>query len=229
VRVELTDAITYQAGQYARLSVPGVEVLEDVVRNYSFAAAPGPETREACFFIRHVPGGVFTDWLFAADRSGTAVELSAPFGDFMHHSADRPMLLIAGGSGLAPVKAVLEACAAAGSIQPVTLLFGARAQVDLYAIDQIAALAAQWPASFAFHPILSNEADSSGWTGRRGFVTEHVERLIPNLADHDLYMCGPPPMIDAVVELVGSRIPAERQHFDRFFDQGNLSAIDQAT
>jgi toluene methyl-monooxygenase electron transfer component len=228
VRVALAEAVSYQAGQYARLAVRGVAALEDVARNYSFARASQGETREVSFFIRHVPGGAFTDWLFGADRTGAALELTAPFGDFRHHPAERPMLLIAGGSGLAPIKAVLESCAAEGLIQPVTVLFGARTRADLYALDQIDALAARWPASFAFHPILSNEPDSSGWSGRRGFVTEHLDRLVPNLEDHDLYMCGPPPMIDSLVESIGDRIPASRRHFDRFFDQGSLSALDQA-
>jgi NAD(P)H-flavin reductase len=129
---------------------------------------------------------------------------------------------MAGGSGLAPIKALLEELQATGSAHPVTLLFGARAERDLYCLDEIAAISAAWPAPFAFHPILSHEADGSGWIGARGFVTEHLTRLVPDLSAHDVYMCGPPAMLDAVIAQVEGAVPRERIHFDKFLDQGSL-------
>lgn len=230
VRVVLSSPIHYVAGQYARVSVPAEPSLSGVFRNFSFADAPQTEKeREARFFIRHVPGGVFTDWLFSADRTGTAIELAAAFGGFCHVATERPMLFVAGGSGLAPIKAVLEDCANARSRQPVVLLFAARNQQELYALTQISELASCWSAAFSFHAILSDEASSSGWYGERGLVTDHLDRLVPNLADCDLYMCGPPPMINAVIDFVGNRIPCTRQHFDRFFDQRSLSDLHEGT
>jgi toluene methyl-monooxygenase electron transfer component len=223
VNVTMDRPVRYQAGQYARLSVPGEPSLADVERNYSFAGDAGSgEAASVSFYIRHVPGGQFTDWLFAADRTGTKLQLSAPFGDFHYRESERPLLLMAGGSGLAPIKALLEELQATGSAHPVTLLFGARAKRDLYCLDEIAAMSAAWPAPFAFHPILSHEADGSDWTGARGFVTGHLARLVPDLSAHDVYMCGPPAMLDAVIAQVEGAVPRERIHFDKFLDQGSL-------
>jgi CDP-4-dehydro-6-deoxyglucose reductase len=223
VKVALERPVRYRAGQYARLSVPGEPSLADVERNYSFASDAGnDEVATAIFFVRQVPGGRFTDWLFAANRVGTKLQLSAPFGDFYHRPSERPLLLMAGGSGLAPIKAVLEELKATRVARPVTLLFGARTQRDLYCVDEIAALAGAWPASFAFYPVLSHEPDGSDWNGDRGFVTEHFERRVPDLADRDVYLCGPPAMLDAVIAQVEGVVPRERIHFDKFLDQSSL-------
>jgi xylene monooxygenase electron transfer component len=225
VNVALDHPIHYKAGQYARLSVPGEASLADVERNYSFAThREGGEATTSTFFIRHVPGGRFTDWLFAADRSGATLQLSAPFGDFHYRPSERPVLLMAGGGGLAPINALLQDLKASGMTRPITLLFGARTERDLYFLDEIAALSAAWTAPFAFHPILSHEADGSEWSGGRGFVTEHLARLVPDLSEHDVYLCGPPAMLDAVIARVEGAVPRERIHFDKFLDQGSLHA-----
>jgi CDP-4-dehydro-6-deoxyglucose reductase len=223
VTVTLEQPVQYLAGQYARIALPDVGGMEDVERNYSFAGwSGGGETVSPVFHVRHVPGGRFTDWLFAADRTGTPLTVTAPFGDFQYHESNRPLLFLAGGSGFAPIKALLEELKASGLVRAVTLLFGAREERDLYGQEIVREMAAQWPASFAFHPILSNEADGSAWQGLRGFVTRHLESLAPDLAEHDVYMCGPPAMLDAVIAHVQGKVPRERVHFDKFLDQSSL-------
>lgn len=223
VRVEVDRKVHYSAGQYARLSVPGAAALSDVERNYSFASAVGADgTTHLHFYIRHVPGGLFTDWLFATDRTGEVLSLSLPYGDFGYHPSERPLLCIAGGSGLAPIKALLEQLQADGIERSVTLLFGARTQADLYGLPAINVLAARWPASFAFHPVLSAEPKESDWTGRRGFVTDHLPKIVPNLAEHDAYLCGPPAMLDAALAHMQDMLPPDRIHFDKFLDQSSL-------
>src|SRR5262249_19832365 len=139
--------VSYIAGQYARISVPGVAALADIERNYSFASAMMADgTTSLVFYIRHVPGGAFTDWLFAADRTGTVLQVAVAYGDFHYCPSERPLLCIAGGSGLAPVKALLEQLRADGIARPVSFLFGARTRGDLYCQAEIDALAAGWPA-----------------------------------------------------------------------------------
>src|SRR5262249_3205497 len=109
VRVGLERPIAYTAGQYAQLTVPGGVELAETARNYSFATAvAGDENKTVTFYIRHVPGGRFTDWLFAGDRTGERLHLAGPYGDFHYRASERPLLCMAGGSGLAPIKAMLE-------------------------------------------------------------------------------------------------------------------------
>jgi xylene monooxygenase electron transfer component len=223
VTITLDQPVQYLAGQYARIALPDVGGMEEVERNYSFAGwSAGGETVSPVFHIRHVPGGRFTDWLFAADRTGTGLTVTAPFGDFQYHESNRPLLFVAGGSGFAPVKALLNELEASGLARPVTLLFGAREQRDLYGQEIVRQMAAEWPASFAFHPVLSNEAAGTSWQGLRGYVTQHLDNLVPDLADHDVYMCGPPAMLDAIIARVEGKVPRERLHFDRFLDQSSL-------
>src|SRR6185312_10296477 len=102
------------------------------------------------------------------DVLGRSIEVEGPFGEFWMRTSDAPLLLVAGGSGLAPMLAILEEAAAAGVSRSVTLLFGARAQRDLYAMHEIAKIADKWRGPFRFVPVLSEAADDTGWTGERG-------------------------------------------------------------
>lgn len=223
VTLKLDKPIQYVGGQYGQILVPGVEKLTDHPRNYSFSTYPkSGESTSVEFFIRHVPSGLFTDWLFAKDRTGQKIELSGPHGDFYYRDEGRPILCIAGGSGLAPVKSLLEQLNQDGRYPKVTLMFGAREQRDLYCQSEFEALAKQWSSDFNVHEILSAEPTSSDWQGLRGFVTQHIDDLIPNLSDHDIYLCGPPVMIDSVISHIGDQVPTQRIHFDKFLDQSSI-------
>lgn len=224
VNITLDTPIHYKPGQYARITVLDEKGPVEATRNYSFASyCTREKTVNVVFYIRHVPGGQFTDWLFAQDRSGSKIELSAPFGDFYLRTNDRPVLLVAGGSGLAPIKALLEEIQAKRIHKPVTLFFGARGQRDLYELDFIESLRESWPATFNFHPILSDEPENSPWTGLRGLVTDHFEKLLSDVDTLDVYMCGPPPMLDSVITFMEGKIPKEQVYFDKFFDQSSLN------
>lgn len=221
--VSLAAEVRYVAGQYAQLTVPGVPGLGEP-RCYSFAEAPDrADPQRALFHIRHVPGGAFTDWLFAADRTGTRLDFSGPHGGFRYHEAERPILCVAGGTGLSPIKAILEQGLSDGLARDVTLVVGARTQKDLYALDAIASIKERWRGRFAFVPVLSQEPEGSGWEGRRGHVTDYLLQGAIGLAGCAAYLCGPPGMIDAALAVLRGRIPPKHLHYDRFLDRGSVA------
>ncbi|MDI3286075.1 2Fe-2S iron-sulfur cluster binding domain-containing protein [Polyangium sp. 15x6] len=229
LELSLAVDIDYVAGQYAQLTVPGVMGLDEP-RCYSFAEAPTGRSskRRAIFHIRHVPGGAFTGWLFAADRTGDRLCLSGPHGGLCYREAERPLLCVAAGTGLAPIKAILEQGLAEGFTHDVTLVVGARTRRDLYAIDSILAIQERWHGSFAFVPVLSQESEDSAWRGRRGRVTDYLREREKSLADCAAYLCGPPAMIDSALEVLRHRIPPKHLHHDRFLDRGSIATAASA-
>lgn len=222
LRLELEQPLPdYRAGQYAELLVPGVT---QEPRNYSFARAPENEDPQSVtFFIRQVPGGLLTTWLLAEDRSGTSVSVNGPFGTFYLREADAPILCVAGGSGLAPIKALLEQVAAREFERDVVFLFGARTQADLYCLEEMAELERQSKGRFRFLPALSAEPEGSDWTGARGNITDLIAEEIPEVAQHHVYLCGPPPMIDAALEVLKQvGVDSEDIHYDKFLDASHM-------
>ncbi|MCB1325199.1 MAG: 2Fe-2S iron-sulfur cluster binding domain-containing protein [Leptospiraceae bacterium] len=222
LRLRTAAPVSYRAGQYADLH------LEQIgrSRSYSFAAPPKHQTTELVFHVRHLPGGEFTDWLFAADRSGTELQLRAPLGEFYLREGDAPILCVAGGSGMAPIKALLEQAARDGVSRPVTYLFGARTKRDLYCLEEMQELTRCWAAKFRFLPVLSEEPEDSDWTGLRGLVTDQLREQCPEAGSSDAYLCGPPGMIDAAIDVLRELgLPVERIRFDRFTDARNLAAL----
>lgn len=209
--IQLDESLPYKAGQYADLTL---DVLPQHARSFSFATRPQADAR-VIFFIRKVSGGLLTSTVDKCSLLGERVTLAGPAGDFYLRQSAAPLLLVAGGSGLAPILALLEQALADGAMRPVTLLFGARTEGDLYALEQISNLAEQWRASFNFIPVLSDAAQNTGWLGVRGLVTELIAEHAGN-GTH-AYLCGPPGMIDsALAVLRNAAVPRENIHFDRF-------------
>jgi NAD(P)H-flavin reductase/ferredoxin len=230
VSLQLDQALAYTAGQYAEIRIPAAAGAQaGAPRSYSFAGAPGREgaRSQVEFFIRKVAAGAFTEWLFKHASPGAELELQGPYGDFHLRPGPRPILCIAGGSGLAPIKAMLEqAQIERPEPRDLMLIFGARTQADLYAQAQLDALAGSWPGRFEVVPVLSAEPEDSDWSGARGLVPALLaQRTSGDLADHDVYLCGPPQMIDACLEVLSARgVPAAQIHFDKFLDSGHAAA-----
>ncbi|SFN24248.1 2Fe-2S iron-sulfur cluster-binding protein [Marinobacter pelagius] len=218
VTVQADRPVHYLAGQYAKLRIPGSERF----RCYSFANAPQRNGRSSIeFYIRKVPGGEFTGALFSAELDGKPLEMEAPHGTFYLRGGDAPMVCIAGGSGLAPLISILEHIRGNRIQRDCTLLFGARTQGDLYQLDSIANIAANWRGEFRFIPVLSQEPEVSDWTGARGLVTDHIPAEFCDSAEG--YLCGPPPMIDAAItRLLELGIPLEKIFYDKFTDGRDL-------
>ncbi len=209
LRVQLDQPISYRAGQFARVTLDGV------TRSYSFAT-PASDDGAVSFFVRKVPGGKLSSMVHDHDLIDHTVRLEGPSGAFWLRPSDAPIVLVAGGSGLAPILALLQEAVASGVTRDATLLFGARTAADLYALDDIAAIARQWNASFRFVPVLSAADDDATWEGARGLVTEHLAAHLPDGAH--AYLCGPPAMVDAASALLGT-LGVANIHCDRFTTQ----------
>lgn len=218
--VELDRPLTFTPGQYADLKLHGI----DGPRSYSFAFAPkNGSAWQLEFHVRHVPGGAFTDWLFRGDRIGTQLMVAAPYGTFRLKTGTDPILCVAGGSGLAPIMAILQQALAQGDERPVTLLYGARKEPNLYCLEQISELKAAWSGSFEFIPVLSEEAPDSAWTGARGLVTQQIAGIVDK-SKWQAYICGPPAMVDhSEKELLKAGMVRDAISADRFLDRSNLS------
>lgn len=204
--VQCDVSIDYVAGQYANL---GFMDSPDIHRSYSFAAPPSP-MGSVRFIIRDISGGALSPRLTDASSVRGRVQLSNPAGTFHLRKDDAPLLFVAGGSGLAPVLAILEHAASTKDKRPVTVLFGARTQQDIYAIEQLENLAKSWPTDFTTIMVLSDEPEESNWSGPRGYVGEQIR--VHASKEHHAYLCGPPVMIDHCSETLA----------DIGIDQGNI-------
>lgn len=186
--ITLDEALAFLPGQYINIQVPGTQQ----VRAYSFSSLPG--AGEGCFLIRNVPGGLMSQWLTQRARPGDRLTLSGPMGSFYLRDGDRPLLMLAGGTGLAPLLSMLQTLVAQGSTRPVTLLYGVTRDCDLVKTDVLEACIGQLP-GYRWLPVV---ADTQSACPQRGFVTEHLDEAMLNNGDVDIYLCGPPPMVNAV-------------------------------
>jgi len=189
--VEATVPV-FLPGQYVNIDVPGSAQH----RSYSFSSAPG-ESRIR-FLIKKIPGGVMSTWLESA-CPGNRVELTGPLGSFYLRAVERPLLFLAGGTGLAPFLAMLEVLARVASQQKVHLIYGVTRDLDLVQVEALDGYAAKLP-NFSYATVV---ADADSAHPRKGWVTQHIPVEALNEGDVDVYLCGPPPMVDAV-----------RQYFD---------------
>lgn len=219
----LAQPMPFSGGQHAELSVPwAAGASDDAVRRYSFASAPDlADPTRVDFFIRKVPGGRLSPWLVDQARLGEVLTVRGPHGQFGLRPGEGPMVCVAGGSGLAPIKAMLEQAVADGQAsRPLTLILAARTQADLYGLDAIDAIRRQWGGRFRFVPVLSAEPEGSGWAGLRGMVADRLDEILgERIGEHQAWLCGPPPMIDACEAVLRrAGVPDARLHADRFLD-----------
>ncbi len=205
------ERLQFLAGQYVDF------VLKDG-RHRSFSLANAPHDDGLLeLHIRHVEKGEFTEHVLYAMHEKDIVRIEGPHGDFyLREDSDRPMIFVAGGTGFAPIKGIIEHAFAAGVTRPMQLYWGARAQIDLY----LHSLAERWAAeqgNFSYTPVLSDPAAEDAWTGETGFVHEVVARAHPDLSGVDLYAAGPPVMVKAMRDsAVACGLPIEHFYSDPF-------------
>lgn len=212
LRIQLTDSVTFKPGQFANIALAS---MPDALRSYSFASPCDP-SGQVSFFVRELPNGRFSSAVNQQDLVNTEIQLEGPMGDFWLRSGTGPIVMIAGGSGLAPIMSMLnQAINEDHKLRDVTLIFGARTQKDLYMIEEIKAVQAAWCGIFNFITVLSEEPEDSGWKGDRGLVTDHVAATISD--GFQAYLCGPPGMIDAAENtLKGYGMAQKEIYADRF-------------
>jgi CDP-4-dehydro-6-deoxyglucose reductase len=188
------ETLRYHAGQYIDM------LLRDGSRrSYSIANAPHTLGDKPVIelHIRHMPGGKFTDLVFGTMKEKDILRLEGPFGSFfLREDSLRPIVLLASGTGLAPIKAIVEHLRFKRWDRPVLLYWGCRGRADLYDDAWAVEAAAQMPA-LTYVPVLSDAAPADAWTGRTGFVHHAVMADLPDLSGHDVYACGAPVMVDA--------------------------------
>jgi len=202
LRPDDPQAIGFLPGQYVNLAVPGTTQH----RAYSFSSKPG--AAEASFLIRNLTGGLMSEWLVHQAQPGVRMTFVGPQGSFFLRQVDRPLVMLAGGTGLAPILSMLEVLADEGTDQPIHLIYGVTKDGDLVEIERIEALAAR----LRTMTWASCVADAATGHPLRGYVTEHLTDAHLNAGDCDIYLCGPPPMVEAVRQFLRDK-GAEPRHF----------------
>ncbi|MBP6997378.1 MAG: 2Fe-2S iron-sulfur cluster binding domain-containing protein [Phycicoccus sp.] len=228
--IEVDRDLSFNAGQYLKFVVPATADGPACDRTWSIASPPSTP-RELEFHIRLVPGGRGTEgWVFKDLEVGSPVQLSGPYGRFVLHTGDdQHAVFVAGGTGLAPIKAMirhgLESEAYSGDL---TLYQGGRTREWLYDVDVFRALAVQFP-QFTYRPCLSEEtpeqvADSGDDPAAYGYgmVTDVIAADHASLSGCKGYLCGPPPMVEAALKTLMSRRLFPRDiHREEFFNEGD--------
>lgn len=195
LQLPANDVMQFHAGQYIDF------LLRDGDRrSYSMANAPhtlvaGSPAIE--LHIRHMPGGKFTDHVFGAMKEKEIQRVEGPQGSFyLREDSGKPIVLLASGTGFAPIKAILEHMQHKGITRPTRLYWGGRRPGDLYLNDWVQAQLATMP-HLQYVPVISDALPEDAWTGRTGFVHQAVLQDTPNLSGHEVYACGAPIVVDS--------------------------------
>jgi CDP-4-dehydro-6-deoxyglucose reductase len=215
LQLPASDVMKYHAGQYVEF------LLRDGDRrSYSMANAPYTqlETPGIELHIRHMPGGKFTDHVFAAMKEKEILRIEGPYGSFfLREDSAKPIVMVASGTGFAPLKAIIEHMQFKRITRPTVLYWGGRRPADLYMNDWMLARAAEMP-NLRYVPVVSEALAEDQWTGRTGFVHQAVLEDVADLSGHQVYACGAPVMVESAQRdfsaLAG--LPAEEFFADAF-------------
>jgi CDP-4-dehydro-6-deoxyglucose reductase len=212
LRLPANERLQFWAGQY-------IDILLKDGKRRSFSLANAPENDDLLqLHIRHVPGGLFTEQVFTTMKVRDILRFEGPHGSFyLREDSKKPMILLAGGTGFAPIKAIVEHAISEKCERPILIYWGAKARVDLYQN----ALPEQWAATHAnisYVPVLSEPAVDDAWSGRTGFVHHAVLADFPDLSGYQVYACGSPVMIDVARRdfVEHCRLPEEEFFADPF-------------
>ena len=220
MQLPANDRLQYHAGQYIEF------ILRDGARR-SYSMANAPHTQEASpgieLHLRHLPGGKFTDHVFGNMREKDILRMEGPFGSFfVREDSTKPMILLASGTGFAPIKAIIEHLQFKNSQRQAVLYWGCRSKADLYLHDW-ALNAAEAMLNLTYIPVLSEPKPEDAWTGRTGFVHQAVMHDHPNLMNHQVYACGAPIMVESAQHdfVVKSGLPDDEFYADSFTSEAD--------
>lgn len=220
LQLPATETFRYHAGQYIEF------ILRDGARRaYSMANAPHTQTEAPGveLHIRHMPGGKFTDHVFGAMKEKDILRVEGPFGSFyLREDSDKPIVLLASGTGFAPIKALIEQLQFKGSTRPVSLYWGGRRPQDLYLHDWVLARAAEMP-QLRYVPVVSDAQPEDGWSGRTGFVHQAVLDDFADLSGYQVYACGAPIVVESARVAYSAQrgLPAEEFYADAFTSEAD--------
>src|SRR5260221_11985386 len=208
--------LAFLPGQYVNLLVPGT----DQRRSYSFSSPPGAPALS--FLVRDIPRGAMSTWLRENAAPGTSMEFVGPAGSFYLREVRRPLLFLAGGTGLAPFLAMLGTMSHTNSKYPVHLIYGVTNDPDLVLLDKLQEFRNQLP-NFTFSSCFANE--ESSYTNK-GYVTRYIESQHMHDGEVDVYLCGPPAMVDAFRNHMGEQgMTSANFYFEKFANSGVVTAI----
>ncbi len=203
--------LQFLAGQYVDILLPGNQR-----RSFSLATAPHADELLQ-LHVRHVPGGLFSEQVFTKMKEKDLLRFQGPLGTFfLREDSDRPAILVAGGTGFAPIKGILEHAFAQGMKRPLHLYWGARAPRDLYLHELPLEWARQYP-HFKYTPVMSEPSPADQWSGRIGWVHAAVVADYADLSGYEVYASGPPPMIQALKQAAKAHgLPDDCLYYDSF-------------
>ena len=213
LKLPANERLQFLAGQYIEF------LLKDGARR-SFSMGNAPHDDELIqLHVRHVPGGQFTDHVFTKMKERDILRFEGPLGTFfLREDSQKPIVLVASGTGFAPIKSVIEHALRKNIARPMALYWGGRRPKDLY----MDALARQWPVRYV--PVVSEALPEDQWTGRTGFVHRAVMDDFPDLSAHQVYACGVPVMVDAARRdfTQQCKLPEDEFYADSFTTQADL-------
>ena len=220
LQLPATAAFRYRAGQYVEF------ILRDSARrSYSMATAPSllgtPPSIE--LHLRHMPGGKFTDSVFSTMKERDILRIEGPFGSFfLREDSDKPLVLLASGTGFAPIKAIVDEMRIKGDLRPIRLYWGCRHRGDLYQHAWAVEAAATMP-QLQYVPVLSEARPQDAWQGRVGFVHQAVMADLPDLSGHAVYACGAPVMVSAAQRdfIARCKLPEDAFFADSFTSEAD--------
>ncbi len=210
LKLPANERLQFLPGQY-------IDILLKDGKRRSFSLANPPEQDELLeLHIRHVPGGMFTDQVFTKMKAKDILRIKGPMGSFFLRESDKPIILLAGGTGFAPIKSILAHAFHHGIERQMVLYWGAKSLADLYQ----AGLPSQWQSehkNFTFIPVLSEPKPTDHWPGRTGFVHQAVLADIADFSGWQVYACGAPPMVDAAKKDFSAKGLPEDEFFSDAF------------
>ena len=225
LQLPANDIIQYHAGQYVEF------ILRDGARrSYSMANAPHTLIESGApmvdLHIRHMPGGKFTDHVFGAMKEKEILRIEGPYGSFHLQESPKPIVLLASGTGFAPIKAIIEHMQFMGITREAVLYWGGRRPQDLYMNDWVQARCAEMP-NLTYVPVVSDALPEDGWSGRTGFVHLAVLQDFADLSGHQVYACGAPIVVDSArkdfVEKAG--LPEHEFFADAFTSEADKLSV----
>nr|AGU10788.1 Oxidoreductase NAD-binding domain [uncultured organism] len=219
LQLPANETLKFRAGQYIEF------MLRDGKRRSYSLASPPDQDQPLALHIRHMPGGLFTDQVFSTMKERDILRFEGPMGTFfVREDTDKPMVLLASGTGFAPIKSIVEHLRAQNSTRQMTLYWGGRRPHDLY----MDALCRQWEAilpNFRYVPVVSAAQPEDNWHGRTGFVHAAVLADLPDLSGHQVYACGAPIVIESAKRdfIALSNLPEDEFYADAFTTEADIN------